>query len=700
MKTDRLTVVALVSLATVTILTFSVFSPGLSGPLLLDDLPQLNALIEQSADEPAALVGKFIISTSGPLGRPVSMATFIADAIGHGPDIWWWKYSNLMFHLISGLLVCWLTALLLQKLPTKTGTDPWIVAVVVAGLWLLHPLQVSTVLYTVQRMTELSTLFVLAGLVCYVKGRLLHDRSVRQGWLLIGIGFILFYPLGVFSKENALVYPVYCTLIELFVLQFRGSASLQRQVKTFHGLLVVGYASVAILILVNFSSIVLDSYAYRDFTLSERAFTQVRVIVMYLSQILLPIQGNMGFFHDDIAVSTGLFDPVTTLLSALLLFALFASSIALRRRLPLYAFGILFFFTSHVLESSILGLELMFEHRNYIGIFGILLASVAVVLALRPQRQSVAIVSAAILLGLSALTWQRSQTWSNPGDMYVYMHNTHPKSPRLNLVFSNVYASSGDFDNARRALSIVGDDLGTDMHSLFLSCLEHRRISDEAMSAIGRSRDGVVDGHVTSSVEGLVREVISGRCEASLQSLVQVLDHVLASPARSATDGAAVLYAKAALLESMNDIDAAVDQYLKVQQLSSIDAKALYLAAATLIRSGRPDAARKIASRAYALEKTTRAQSGETAEQVYLALGRAYEERQQFDNALEVYGEAASSIPARSLFYLKTAELLLRLRRYDEVEQVLADMRGRQLVDLDQYEYAMQRLATRLNGRN
>jgi tetratricopeptide (TPR) repeat protein len=179
-----------------------------------------------------------------------------------------------------------------------------------------------------------------------------------------------------------------------------------------------------------------------------------------------------------------------------------------------------------------------------------------------------------------------------------------------------------------------------------------------------------------------------------------VLDHVLASPARSATDEAAVLYAKAALLESMNDIDAAVDQYLKVQQLSSIDAKALYLAAATLIRSGRADAARKIASRAYALEKTTRAQSGETAEQVYLALGRAYEEQQQFDNALEVYDEAASSIPGRSLFYLKTAELLLRLRRYDEVEQVLADMRGRQLVDLDQYDYALQRLVTRLNGRN
>ena len=176
MNIDRSTVVALAILALVSILTVATYIPGLSGPLLLDDLPQLEPLIQQSANYPIELFGNYILSTSGPTGRPVAMATFIADAVTHGPDVWWWKYNNLMLHLISGLLVCWLTALLLQALPKKTGVDPWIAGIVVGGLWLLHPIQVSTVLYTVQRMTELSTLFVLAGLICYVKGRLLHDR--------------------------------------------------------------------------------------------------------------------------------------------------------------------------------------------------------------------------------------------------------------------------------------------------------------------------------------------------------------------------------------------------------------------------------------------------------------------------------------------------------------------------------------------
>lgn len=46
------------------------------------------------------------------------------------------------------------------------------VAVVAASLWMLHPYWVSTTLYVVQRMTILSALFMLAGMVGYLKGRL------------------------------------------------------------------------------------------------------------------------------------------------------------------------------------------------------------------------------------------------------------------------------------------------------------------------------------------------------------------------------------------------------------------------------------------------------------------------------------------------------------------------------------------------
>ena len=699
MKLDQSTVFALTLLGAILIATFLVYLPGLAGPLFLDDLPQLSGLIEQSATDPATLFGNHIISTSGPLGRPVSMASFIADAVTHGPDTWWWKYNNLMFHLISGLLVLWLVALLLQASPLQNRDNQWIIGSIVAGLWLLHPLQVSTVLYTVQRMTELSALFVLAGLVCYVKGRFLQERSPGLGWLLIGVGFFLFYPLGAFSKETALVYPVYCSLIEVFVLRFRGGSPVRRQTKILHAILLAGYISAAILVLANFSSIVLDSYASRDFSLTERVFTQCRVVVMYLSQILLPIQKNMGFFHDDIRLSTGLLDPITTLLSALTLIALIASGVLLRRKLPLYSFGVLFFFASHAMESSILGLELVFEHRNYIGSVGILIAVMSIAMLVKDRRRVLAAFAAVGLIGFATVTLQRSLTWSAPDRMYVYMYSVHPESPRLNLEFANIYASAKDFPTARELLTKVGTGLGPELHGLFFDCLEAGEVDDKAISRVALLQRGIVDGHTTSSADALIGEVLSGRCAASRESLVNLLNHVLDSRARSDADVKSVLLTKARLMESMNDVDATVDAYLAAQQLSQHDALPLYSAAGALVRLGRPELARDMLSEAYELERTTRIQRTEMAQIAYSELGELYEQQERFEDALAVYTEAATCIPKRSRAYLKAAILLLRMQRYDEVQGMIEDIERHKPIDLDEYEYSLRSIAVAAEQR-
>ena len=303
-----------------------------------------------------------------------------------------------MLHLISGLLVGWLTALLVQATQKRADSNPWMIGAIAAGFWLLHPLHVSTVLYTVQRMTELSTLFVLAGLVCYVKGRLAQQEKAGRGWRSIGLGFGLFFPLAVFSKESALLFPVFCLLIESCILRFQGNERLQGQIKIFHGALLAIYAIVAAYVLANFSKLVLIGYVRRDFTLLERVMTQFRVMVSYLDEILLPIQSKMGFFHDDILVSTGLLNPVSTLLSLLLLIAIIASAYWLRKKVPLYAFGILFFFASHLLESTIFPLELMFEHRNYLGSVGIVIAALSLIPLLIGNRNVLII---AVVIGLS-----------------------------------------------------------------------------------------------------------------------------------------------------------------------------------------------------------------------------------------------------------------------------------------------------------
>ena len=693
---DRSAILTLAFLAAVLILTILVYLPGLSGPLLLDDLPQLNGLIAQGASDSATLIRNYIVSTSGPLGRPVAMASFIGDAITHGPDIWWWKFNNVMLHLISGLLVFWLTALLVQGTPKNTGFNPWMLGIIAAGFWLLHPLQVSTVLYTVQRMTELSTMFVLAGLISYAKGRLVQEKSVGLGWLFIGLGFGLFFPLAVLSKESGLLFPVYCSLLEICIFRFRGSSSLQRQMRTFHWVLLAGYVSIAVYALANFSSVVLEGYAARDFTITERGLTQFRVMVIYLGQILLPVQSNMGFFHDDISVSTGLISPVTTLFSALALIALVVSSYVMRTKAPLYTFGILFFLASHLLESSVFGLELMFEHRNYLGLLGILIAAISVIPLAIENRKGLVVAAVVGLSGFSFLTWQRSLTWSEPIRMYEYMYYAHPESGRLNLAVSNIYVMAGDFVRARRALAKVGSGLGAEVHGLFLDCLQYQKVNETALSRILQQQDGLVDGHATSSAQSLVREVLGDGCYASNESLHTLLDHLLASRTRSVIDKQSVMFTKARLLESTEQIDAAVDILLAAQELSDSDALPLYLAARTLVNSGRPDEAQAMLMRASEMEKNTRIRRLDIAQATFLAVGKNYASHGRLQETLAVYTDAISAMPRQSLFYVEKAELLLRMQQYDDVGKLLANIRELKLADIDQYDYSLLRIEARL----
>jgi hypothetical protein len=520
--------------------TVAAYFPGLSGPLLADDVPQLKRLIDHSADAPADLIDANLMSTGGQFGRPVAMATFIVDAIVHGSDIWWWKFSNLVIHLLTGLLVFRLTSLLIVATGQGASRSSWLPAAAVAAVWLLHPLQVSTVLYMVQRMTELSALFVLAGLICYVRGRRLHETAPRRGWLLIAAAFLVCFPLALFSKESALLFPAYCTLIEIIVFQFGGAANVQSKVRALHGTLLLGYVSATAYVAVNFSSVVLNAYAVRDFTLLERLLTETRVLILYIAQLLRPIQSKMGFFHDDLVISTGLFSPLSTLVSILILAALLASAVALRKKLPLYAFGILFFFVAHALESTFFALELMFEHRNYLASFGIFIALLALaqhVISARRAKLAVVVVG---LLALTFLTYQRAVTWASPATMYDFMYYAHPQSPRLSFILADVQAEAGEYDRSRQVLANIPQGLATGMYFLYLDCIEHKRLAANAIDSVTRIPGGKADGHVIANTKLLFEAVEAQRCIAPDASMRSLLEHLLTLPIRHRLDAQAL----------------------------------------------------------------------------------------------------------------------------------------------------------------
>jgi tetratricopeptide (TPR) repeat protein len=126
-------------------------------------------------------------------------------------------------------------------------------------------------------------------------------------------------------------------------------------------------------------------------------------------------------------------NPATTLYSFIFLAGLLATGLWLIRRQPLVSLGILWFFAGHILESTIIPLELVHEHRNYLPDFGIILAVAAVLANIRLQRLAPVIhVAAAVLLLVvyASTTWLRSAQWSDNINHAIYEAKHHPNSTR------------------------------------------------------------------------------------------------------------------------------------------------------------------------------------------------------------------------------------------------------------------------------
>ena len=352
------------------VVLFAVFAywPGLGGPFLLDDFGTIPALGDYGGVVDWETFRLFVLGgTSGPTGRPLSLLTFLVDANNWPAESLPFKRTNLVIHLVNGVLLGALTTLVLKCIGIDRRRIPWI-ALVSAAVWVLHPFLVSTTLYIVQRMAQLSTLFVFAGLSLYLHGRLQTLHDARRGYLLMTAAVGIFTLLALLSKENGILLPVLVGVIELTVVASRPEKfpALNR---AWTGLFIAVPVVIvcAYLVAQFFKDDFLDVVPPRDFSMYERLLTQGRVLADYLQNWFLPKLYTTGVFQDHFIKSTGLFQPLTTIAGLAFHAAALTFAFLKRRQLPLVSLAILFFYGSHLLESTTVNLELYFEHRNYLA---------------------------------------------------------------------------------------------------------------------------------------------------------------------------------------------------------------------------------------------------------------------------------------------------------------------------------------------
>jgi protein O-mannosyl-transferase len=421
------------------LLTAAAFWPGLDGGWLFDDHANIvrDARIHVDSldvDSLREAMGAY----GGPLGRPLATASFAVDHAIAGLDPWQFKFTSLLVHLLNAALVF---ALARRLLPPASGsmvaaTAP---AFALALAWAIHPYQVSTVLYVVQRMEMLSATFVLLALLAYLRGRRAQIAGVR-GWPWIAAAGAL-AAAGLLAKETAVLSVPFALALEWTVLAFAAAdARTSRRWRAAYAVAVVaGILAFALWVAPPF--VTAETYAIRDFGPMERVLTQLRVLPMYLGDILLPRPADFQFYYDNLAPSRGLLSPPTTLAGGVLLLGLAVLAWALRRRVPLFSLGIMWFFAAHLLTSNVLPLELAFEHRNYFALFGVLLAVTALVLRLpRGDASRLRPVTVGIVLaGLVFMTVLRSATWGDPLQLAMSLAGRNPTSSRASMDLGEQY---------------------------------------------------------------------------------------------------------------------------------------------------------------------------------------------------------------------------------------------------------------------
>lgn len=567
MTADRRTLAAgplfLLALA----LAAAVYWPGLDSYLILDDAPQLRGLSGITKVPTWHQAFLYISSgTTGTLGRPLAMATFALQFFAWPSDAAAFKYVNLMLHLLNGCLVFLLSLRLLRR-PGIFPAPAW-GAVFVAAAWVLHPVHVNTVLYVVQRMTELSALFMLAGLLAYVHGReRAAQGATRRGYAWMSAGIAGGIGLGVLAKENAILLPLLALVLDATVLRtLARPARFRAWTAVF---LLAPPLALLVHLLLGYQDYFVNAYRFRDFSPLERLLTEARVMFLYLRQLLLPAPSVYTFFYDDYVPSTGLFVPPVTAAAVAGIAGLLAAGFALRRRAPLAAAGILWFFTGHLLESTVLSLDLVYEHRNYLPLVGVLwtLAAAAPPVVRRATdarvRRWLPAVPVVFLAMLAAVTWQQTSLWARPTVQARVWSDAHPGSERAAQWAAGVALRDGD---AARALSIYQrlgearpDDASSWIGWLLLSCVDPAIAEPDRAALLARVRASTRRSSMNANALDILQDArLEGSCErVDAPFLHELLRAFLANP-HHAYDAASFHFLDGEVLLGEGDVTGAV----------------------------------------------------------------------------------------------------------------------------------------------
>lgn len=400
--------------------------------------------------------------------RKIAYLTFLINRWINPEDPLNYRVLNILIHIMNSVLVyvvAWVT-LRLPGWKEKYGGHGYPVALISATVFALHPININAVAYIVQRMTSLSAMFVLLALLSYIVARTCSGKG--RAAVFYAVTLICIF-LGVFSKENAvLAVPLIMLYDYVFLMRFDAKEVLRKK----YAGLAIGVFSLAVLgILLRFykpifgisglflkmnQPIMNTGWTASDvyWTPLQHILTEFRVVGRYLFLLILPLPRFLVFDWWGFPVSTGVAEPISTVLSMAVIIGVISFALYARKKLPFLFFGIVWYFLALSLESFVvLGSDLYFEHRNYLPAAGLIFGSSAQMMtvfkgkAVKQQLLWVVVLLLSAMLGV--LTFQRNLVWKDSITLWKDTVEKAPGNIRAIAALGNSYLKSPDFPAAR-----------------------------------------------------------------------------------------------------------------------------------------------------------------------------------------------------------------------------------------------------------
>ena len=523
----------LLAFAAALVIAWFCYSASYGSDFQLDDQANIGGVVNVTDVETAI---DFILGgMSGPTGRPLALLSFVmqADQWQQGPDAF--LTVNIAIHLINALLL-FLAVRQLLLLRGERARHALLIGSLASSVWVLLPLIATATLLVVQRMTTLSALFLLLGLVAYLGSRALLERAPRKALALMAVSLVGGSVLAALTKESGALLPLYVLVIESTLLR-RPAATSRRVWRTWSAvflwlpaLAVAGY--------------LISRWSYPDYLVLQRGFdagermlTQAELLWVYLSKALIGLPGRLGIFQGDFEVARTLWSPLTFLAVVAWLAAL-GAAIFWRRRFPLFAFGVLWYCTGHLVESTTIPLELYFEHRNYLPIIGPVVAIVA--LALLHSDRSRVIAVRVVPLVVLANAWFLYSFASLQGDPHVAARFWAIKYPDSVRAVGNLASYQMSDESVETSINTVTDFVSRNpqhgylrIQELTMSCMiAPQQITPGRVDEIAGRLPSVNLSFIASDMLLRLFETVSAaECrEVDTETVVRLANALLANP--------------------------------------------------------------------------------------------------------------------------------------------------------------------------